>query len=252
MRAGADLRLLRAAVFAAACTALAAAGHLSAGGPPLPAWTLVTAWAALCALSLPLAGRERRSVAALAGALAAGQFALHHLFSLGQFGLPTHHGGDGGGEGPLALAGRLLCNGYALPLTEERAAQIVRDAGLDPTAGAAQSAEATAHAAGAAPSGSLMLLGHLLAALATGWLLRRGEAALWQLVRLATRVAAAHLPWPLAVRLTHLLYGAARPVPYGPAVPRADRYPAAAKPPTLLLAHSMHRRGPPPGLTLAA
>ncbi|MFD7508801.1 hypothetical protein ACFV5N_05550 [Streptomyces sp. NPDC059853] len=248
MCAGADLRLLRAAVFAAACTALAAAGHLGAGGPPLPAWTLLAAWAAVCAVCLPLAGRERPSLPALTAALAAGQLALHHLFSLGQFGLPAH-GGDGSG-GALALAARLLCNDYALTLTEAEAAAIAHNAGLAP---AAPAADAAAQAAQAAPSGPLMLAGHLLAALAAGALLRRGDAALWQLVRLAARVAAARLPWPLAVHLARLLHGALRPTPYLPGAARADRLPAGTKPPALLLAHSMHRRGPPAApLILAA
>ncbi|MET2715961.1 hypothetical protein ABXV03_09505 [Streptomyces harbinensis] len=250
MCAGADLRLLRAAVFAAACTALAAAGHLGAGGPPLPAWTLLAAWAAVCAVCVPLAGRERRSLPALTAALAAGQLALHHLFSLGQFGLPPHGGHGDGPGGALALAARLLCNDYAATLTEAEAAEIAHNAGLTP---AAPAAEAAAQAAHSAPSGPLMLAGHLLAALATGALLRRGDAALWQLVRLAARVAAARLPWPLAVHLARLLHGAIRPTPYLPGAARADRLPAGTKPPTLLLAHSMHRRGPPAAmLALAA
>ena len=39
-RSGADLRLLRAAVFAAVCVVLAAAGHALASCASVPLWTL--------------------------------------------------------------------------------------------------------------------------------------------------------------------------------------------------------------------
>ncbi|WP_129841407.1 hypothetical protein [Streptomyces sp. RFCAC02] len=177
MRAGADLRVLRAAVFAAACATLAAAGHLSAGGLGVSAWALAAGWAAAFLVALPLTGRERRSLPALAALLAAGQFLLHGLYSLGATGA-GHHGG-----GAIAQAHRLLCNDHALALTERSATRIVAAAGLDP---AAPAADAGGAAHGLLPSGG-MLAGHVLAALAAGWLLRRGEAALWRLVRLAAR-----------------------------------------------------------------
>ncbi|MER7158128.1 hypothetical protein ABT380_06435, partial [Streptomyces lydicus] len=95
-----------------------------------------------------------------------------------------------------------------------------------------------------------MLLGHLLAALAVGWLLRRGEAALWRLVRLSA---------PAAYEIAHTLIGTVRgaaalvrallmglgtahgealgaPVSYG------DDKPGPKDP---ALHHSVVRRGPP-------
>ncbi|MGK5531317.1 hypothetical protein [Streptomyces sp. URMC 129] len=246
------MRLLRAAVFAAACATLAAAGHLTATGSGVPPWILCAGWTAAFAVALPLAGRERRSAPALAATLAAAQLALHVLYHLGQHGtLVTGGSGNGHGGGPIDLATRLVCDDHAATLTEAEAVGILRAAGLDPHGGH------TAHAASPPPVGGRacltdaiaslaswpMLLGHLLAALAAGWLLRRGEAALWQLVRLSTT----HLP-PLrrALGLTRVLYGGGprAHVPEQPLPPRADR--ALLPPPRgTVLARAVARRGPP-------
>ncbi|TDC76504.1 hypothetical protein [Streptomyces hainanensis] len=249
MRAGADLRLLRAAVFAAACATLAAAGHLSAGGPGVPAWALVTGWLAAFALAVPLAGRERRSTPAFAAALGAGQLALHALYSLGQHG--TGHGGASGGGHPVGTieqARRLLCNDQIMALTEARAARIVSAAGLAPDGGTTTAAHDWL------PSGP-MLLGHLLAAVAAGWLLRQGERAVWRLLRLA-RPGDADPMFPIALdalapalrralRLARLLCAGA------PFLPPARRRPHPARRPApavagIVLPHALTRRGPPP------
>ncbi|GAB2894154.1 hypothetical protein [Streptomyces mayteni] len=248
MRAGADLRLLRAAVFAAACATLAAAGHLSAGGPGVPAWALATGWFAAFAIAVPLAGRERRSTPALAAALGAGQLALHALYSLGQLG--TGHGGAAGGGHPggtIAQARRLLCNDQVMALTEARAAHIVSAAGLDPAGGAATAAHDWL------PSGP-MLLGHLLAAVATGWLLRRGERALFRLLSLA-RLGDADRAFPIALdtlapalrralRLAGLLCAGATLLPPARRRPHPAHRPAPAVA-GIVLPHALTRRGPP-------
>ncbi|MBL1067960.1 hypothetical protein [Streptomyces sp. 7-21] len=255
MRAGADLRLLRAAVFAAACATLAAAGHLTASGPGVPPWALAAGWAAAFAVAVPLAGRERRSAPAMAALLAAGQLALHCLYCLGQH--TASASGAGGRGGVVAQAAGLLCNGHALQLTPGEARRIVTAAGLDPVGGGPQPP------AGPGPAGALadsaaalltgpMLLGHLLAATAAGWLLRRGEAALWRLVRLSRRLAPADSPLRalrLALRLA--LAVAARLLPaVRPPRPRTGHLP-----PRPLsgadLPGAATRRGPPAVLPAA-
>ncbi|MGA5701944.1 hypothetical protein [Peterkaempfera bronchialis] len=248
-----DLRMLRAVPFAAVCTLVAAAGHAAASGGAVPARALVAGFVLVCALAALFGGRER-SMAAISGGLAAGQLALHLLFHSAQSagGAPMAHAGMGGGgpSGVAAVAGRLLCNGQyvggmlVLPagMTPE---QLVSRAGLDPSAYAAPPLPWW-HAAmlGMSP---LMLAGHLAAAVAAGWWLRCGEAALWRLVRLTASVMqayAAPLRTVLAVAgmLLRGLLGASpvRPLrAYG--AERGDwRLPVPAA-----LRHSVVRRGPP-------
>ncbi|WP_059010209.1 hypothetical protein [Streptomyces specialis] len=246
------MRLLRAAVFAAACATLAAAGHLSATGLAVPLWIMAAGWAAAFTVALPLAGRERRSAPALAAVLGVAQLALHVLYHLGQHGTLGVLGSTGaanGGTGAAGLAARLLCSDGTANLSEAQAIGMLRAAGLDPHAG-------HGHTNAAAATGNVgclgdaiaslaswpMLFGHLLAAIAAGWLLRRGEAALWRLVRLST-----HLP-PLrrALRLARVVSGGG-PRGYAPApcLPRAADgalLPAARG---TVLASAVSRRGPP-------
>jgi hypothetical protein len=93
-----------------------------------------------------------------------------------------------------------------------------------------------------------MVLGHLLAALVAGWLLRGGEAALWRLVGLSGRPLRALL---LAFALVRVLVTG---VAGGPAASglRKVRFPEEGRRPrSVLLRHSVARRGPP-ALALAA
>ncbi|MDG4864185.1 hypothetical protein P8605_39195, partial [Streptomyces sp. T-3] len=85
-RAGEDLRLLRAAVFAAVCVVLSAGGHALASCAAVPLWTLAAGFVAVLAVAAPLAGRAR-SMPGIAGGLAIGQLGLHVLFGLGQHGV---------------------------------------------------------------------------------------------------------------------------------------------------------------------
>ncbi|MGP4114212.1 hypothetical protein ACTWP5_25295 [Streptomyces sp. 4N509B] len=283
MCAGADLRLLRAAIFAAVCAALAAAGHVAAAGPGIALWALAAGWLLVFAVAAPLAGRERRSTAALTAALTAGQFALHTLYCLGQrHSAPTLAAHDDGG-GIIAAARRLLCNDHAIPLTEADATRIVTAAGLDPSAhsghanggaGTGTGADLGGNGSGssfgetvtelpgafldaAASLGSApMLLGHLLAALVAGLLLRRGEAALWRLVRLSgrltvevsvrvTRIATLLRSLPRALRLARALLD--DPAPYATAATaRRGAFATTPEPCGPIAPHAVTRRGPPP------
>ncbi|MEU2432275.1 hypothetical protein ABZ611_22690 [Streptomyces sp. NPDC007861] len=265
--AGAGLRLLRAAVFAAVCVVLSALGHVLAACAPVPWWTLLAGFVMVLAVAAPLAGRER-SLPVIATALAGGQLTLHVLFGLGQRHLTVAPPAD---DALIRTAAKLLCGAGAASLSPADAHRIVVRAGIDPagiahsghqhTAGAgAADATATATASGAA--GVLpdvpMMLGHLLVALATGWLLRRGDVALSRLVRLsaegATEIAEGALVRALRAALV-LVRTLIAGLPGAPgAVPRPVRTDFDTPPPpaTGALQHSVIRRGPPAALALAA
>lgn len=97
------IRLGRAAVFAAVCTALALTGHVTASGDAVAPWTVGAGYAAMTALALLLAGHER-SLPTILGGLFGGQFMLHVLFVAGQASAQgaaiTAHPGHGGLEVP--------------------------------------------------------------------------------------------------------------------------------------------------------
>lgn len=279
MTAGADLRLLRAAVFTVVCVALSMAGHTVAAGAPVPLWTVGVACALVFAVAAPLSGRER-SLRGIVALLALAQVALHTLFSggthggspavpgLGQAGAHAGHGGSTGGTdggGLRELAGQLLCNdGAAAALTDAQARRVISDSGLSgtPTAyapdlshGASATAGLTVDCLRGAVSHALhqltpvMLLGHLLAALTVGWLLSRGETALWRLIRLSATMAttAEELVTVRDLR-TALFYVRALRAGLLPDTP-APRRTAPAHDETVarpvLLHHTVSRRGPP-------
>ncbi|MFD7706175.1 hypothetical protein [Streptomyces sp. NPDC059786] len=294
-RSGSDLRILRATVFAAVCVVLAAAGHGFASRDMVPLWTTTVGFLAVFAVAAPLAGRER-SLPGIAALLALGQTALHTLFGLGQHGtsaassmaasmgssLSASTGASAGAStgtstgvssvtavvaghaSDAALverAARLVCGSSMAAISPEQAQRILSDARLDTghTAAMHHSADAMSAAAGSSMSvlPSLpMLLVHVLAAVAAGWVLRRGDLAVVRLTRLSAEgVAEAALVRALraALALVRALR-AGLPGSTGP-VPRRPRTapPPPAAPRTAALQHSVIRRGPPPGtLALAA
>ncbi|WP_030543738.1 hypothetical protein [Streptomyces albus] len=256
-RAGTGLRLTRAAVFAAVCVVLSATGHVLAARAVIPLWALGGGFLAVLAVAAGLAGRER-SLPGIAAALAAGQVLLHTLFGYAQHlaGPAAAPPGGGSSDTVTALAARLLCGEGGRPLSAAEAHRVVTAAGIDPGAHAAAAATASA-GGGAGPHGVLpasllpspqMLLAHLLAAVLLGLLLRRGEAALFRLVRLSVQglaeralVRSLRTAVGLARALLAGLPGAGGPRlrarrarPYGPGRPRP-----------LYLEHSVSRRGPP-------
>ncbi|MFJ7267208.1 hypothetical protein ACIQV3_11170 [Streptomyces sp. NPDC099050] len=264
-QAGPGLRLIRAAVFTAVCVVLSAAGHALASCATVPWWSLCAGFLAVFAGAAALAGR-RRSLPGIAAALAGGQLALHTVFSLGQ-----HNASAGGGTSSetslAALAAQLVCGGNSVPIHPSDARRIVESAGLDPDALAAQ-AGAQGHMAHAhmgpglvEPAGGLvgllspaMLIGHLLAALAAGWLLGRGDAALFRLLELSRLSAGAGPVRPLRAALAYVrALGAGlqdRPA-------RTPRAAGAGTGPELstgrdALQHTVIRRGPPAAFALAA
>ncbi|WEO96503.1 hypothetical protein A6P39_022060 [Streptomyces sp. FXJ1.172] len=275
---GAGLRILRAAVFAAVCVVLAAGGHTLASCARVPLWTLGAGFLGCLLVVVPLAGRAR-SLPGIAALLALGQTALHTLFGLGQHGAAMVGGmapGPVNGTGATGAAGsslsdsalveqaaRLLCGSSPAALTPGRAFHVLLAAHLvdrsgRPVAGPGTLSHAydvTGSSAGLLPS-LPMLLGHVLAAVAAGWLLRRGDLALLRLIELSAHgvtegalVRSLRAALALVCALCAGLLPAAEPAPRG----RHGARDEAPAPHTTALQHTVIRRGPPAaGLLLAA
>lgn len=256
--------MTRAAVFTAVCVVLSAAGHAVASCATVPWWALALAFIGVFAAVAPLAGR-RRTLPGIAAGLTVGQLGLHTLFGLGQHGTAAAGMPADGTDASLpALAARLVCGGNSVPLSAADARQILETAGLDPAAMAGQAAAQAhmthAHLAGATGEPAIglfspaMLLGHLLAALAAGWLLGRGDAALFRLVELSRLSREADPVRPLRAALAFvraLASGLPGAPSRGPRARRTAPAPAVATGRDALL-HSVIRRGPPAALALAA
>ncbi|MEW2630169.1 hypothetical protein AB0903_00520 [Streptomyces sp. NPDC048389] len=252
--AGAGLRLLRAAVFTAVCVVLSGTGHVLAACRAVPLWTLALGFVGVFVLVTPLAGRQR-SLPAIAGVLTAGQLGLHTLFAVGQGHLRMAPTAD---ETLIRMAAKLVCGAGASAMSAADARRIVTLAGIDPDAHTAH-----VHTVGAVAAPELlpslpMMLGHLLAAIATGLLLRRGDAALLRLIRLSAESAheVVQSAWLRPLRAALVLVRALRTglQALGAASRRA---PTAADGPAPLRAgreiqHTVIRRGPPPVFVLSA
>ncbi|WP_328748662.1 hypothetical protein OHT57_24695 [Streptomyces sp. NBC_00285] len=282
-RSGGDLRVLRAAVFAAVCVVLAAAGHSAASCATVPWWTLGAGFLGAVLVVAPLAGRER-SLAGIATLLAAGQTVLHVLFGLGQHGATTMASmtsmpSTSSAQAAQAVqsaqslsdaslvqqAARLLCGTTAAAISPAQAQKLLTDARLYPGATGTAGATGTSavhHSAADAMAGSSalallpslpMVLGHVLAAVAAGWFLRRGDLALLRLAELSTCSAHSVAEEALvrSLRGAFALVRALRAgLPGAPeAGPRLQRtaLPTVPGPHTTALQHSVIRRGPPAG-----
>ncbi|MGI5456193.1 hypothetical protein ACQEWB_24095 [Streptomyces sp. CA-249302] len=266
-RSGADVRILRAAVFAAVCVVLAAAGHTLASCATVPLWTLGAGFLGAFLVAAPLAGRAR-SLPGIVTLLAAGQTVLHTLFGLGQ-----HRAASGGmsmasmsDASLVERAARLVCGTTAAAITPAHARRILADARLSPDTAMDMSSmnhspdalSGTASPAALLPS-LPMLLGHVLAAIAAGWLLRRGDLALLRLIHLSEQ-SADSLAEGAVVRSLRAALALVRALRAGlPAAPGTGPRPprtallAPRKPRTTALQHSVIRRGPPAaGFELAA
>jgi hypothetical protein len=262
--------VLRAAVFAAVCVVLAAAGHALASLAPVPLWTLGLAFLGAAVVAAPFTGRDR-SLPAVVAVLAVGQTVLHTLFGLGQHMSAAPASGTGAAtlsDATLAdHAARFVCGTTSAALSPADAHRILTDAHVHPglaghgVAAHHHPADAMTAAAGSSavllPSLS-MLLGHVLAAVAVGWLLRRGDLALLQLLEMpalsARTVAEGALVRSLrgALALARALYaGLPGSPPVRPGLPST----VLLAPPelrTTALQHTVVRRGPPVGAVVLA
>ncbi|MET7679497.1 hypothetical protein [Streptomyces sp. NPDC005423] len=256
-RPGSGLRVLRAAVFSAVCVVLAAAGHVLASTGTVPLWTLGAGFLGTVLVTAPLAGRVR-PLPAVVALLAVGQTVLHALFGLGQAGMTaTAPGAMSASDAALvARAAHLLCGTTAAAISPAQAHRILTAARLAPDmdmgamhhpAGALSAASGSGSSMEMLPS-LPMLLGHLLAALAAGWLLRNGDLALLRLADLSAHgVAEGALVRALrgALALVRALRAGLPGVPVTGPRPHRTALFAPPVPHTVALQHTVIRRGPP-------
>ncbi|WP_369029073.1 hypothetical protein [Streptomyces adonidis] len=273
---GSALRMLRAAVFAAVCVVLAGAGHTLASCASVPLWTLGAGFLGVLACAAPLAGRTR-SLPGIVALLAVGQTVLHTLFGLGQHTATSAAASASTAAATdtalVARAARLLCGAPLAAISPAQAQRILSDARISTGGtgtggtgmGAGSDMGSMSHSADSlASAGSLssvlpslpMLIGHLLAAVATGWVLRHGDLALLRLMRLSAHgVAEGALVRSLrgALALARALRAGLPGTPgTAPRVPRACTL-VPLRPPATALQHTVIRRGPPAdALVLAA
>ncbi|MFI7408197.1 hypothetical protein ACIBU0_05960 [Streptomyces sp. NPDC049627] len=268
VRSGGDLRILRAAVFAAVCVVLAGVGHALGSCATVPLWTLGAGFLGVLLATVPFAGRER-SLPGIAVLLAVGQTVLHTLFGLGQHGASagaaTMAGSASGSLSDAALvqqAARLVCGTAAAAISPAQAQRLLTEARLRPAMGThASHRSADALPAGPDASASLlpslsMVLAHVLAAVVAGWLLRRGDLALLRIVDMSALSAhsVAEGAFVRSLRAALALVRALRAgLPNAPETgPRAlcAGWCGPPEPRTLALQHTVIRRGPPAGAAL--
>ncbi|MFF5968426.1 hypothetical protein ACFY64_32815 [Streptomyces collinus] len=257
-RSGHTLRILRAAVFAAVCVVLAGAGHALASCDGIPLWTLGAGFLGVVAVTAPLAGRVR-SLAGITALLAVGQTVLHTLFGLGQHGTAavTSSVPAGGSDAALVQqAARFVCGTTAAAISPAQAHRILTEARIQPSPGAHTHLPSDTLSESASLWPSLpMLLGHVLAALAAGWLLRHGDLALLRLTELSAQgVSEGALMRSLraALALVRALRTGLPGAPEARPRPACAPRPAPPMPRTLALQHSVIRRGPPAAPASAA
>jgi hypothetical protein len=156
------LRLFRAALVTSLAVSLAVAGHVLGGGQ-LPDIAALAGSAAVLLAPAAWLARRQLSFATLFGVLGAGQLMLHTAFT--------------------ALSPGASCLPQ-LPLSQLPLTLLPLTGGLAHSghAGLSCSAAMESMPMGEGGDSLAMLAGHLLATLAVAWLLRSGEAALWQLL----------------------------------------------------------------------
>ncbi|MGW0143782.1 hypothetical protein [Streptomyces calvus] len=223
---GTQLRAVRAALFTTCVVTLSTASHVLLSGAPLPVNTVAAVAAAVFVLAYALAGRER-SFGRIAALLIPLELAADTVFTTGQHVCYGRMGGPV--AGPLRSFGfDVLCGdgtSVGAPL-----ARVTGPAAEGGDRLAALFAEAH-------PGTAWALLGaHIgVGLLAAAWL-RRGERALAQL--LGAVAATTFRPLLLAVAAV-----AVRRAPEVLRPVRPVRRAATAR--SLVLAHSLGRRGPP-------
>lgn len=239
MEVGRSLRGARAAVFAAACVGVSAAGHMWMSAAPIAVWALVAAVLAVGGAAYALGGRQR-GFASIAGLMLAGEAGLHLLFTASQ------RAGDGVSAGASAAP----MASWMPDMSRIKMAQPVPAAdwlcghSMDGMQGMAMSGSGAGGSGDSATMASMpgmtghgsagMIAVHVAAGLLCAWWLRRGEAAAFALLR-----AFAGFALPLLVVILGVC-----PVPdLAVVVPRT----AGAHAPGIrrLLGDALVRRGPP-------
>ncbi|MDW8805286.1 hypothetical protein P1P68_10955 [Streptomyces scabiei] len=230
------LRPARAAVFAAVCVVATALGHAVISGDTLPWWAVGVAFAGTASGAWWLTGRER-GAAAVVGATVVAQGLLHLLFSLSPR-LMAATDAATGGPGATGATGATGASGTSHGVEISHSGMAMHHAGAHSEAMGAPADDSLW--AAVTHGGSVgMLLAHLLAALACGVWLWRGEAAVHRI----TMALAAVLFAPLR-RVCRVLFrtAARHEVPSRGAVVSDGEN---RRPVTATLRHAVVRRGPP-------
>lgn len=219
-----SLRTARAAVFAAACVGVSAAGHVWMSGSTLPAWALLVALFAAGAAGYGLGGRQR-GFASIAGSMLVGEFGLHLLFSAAQH-------ATAGVMSPMAKMPDMP--GIVMPHPVPASAWLCGGGRFAADASSGHGAVSSMPWMSAHGSAGMIAV-HATAGLLCAWWLRRGEVATFRLLRDLARFAAPLLVivWPAAPLVSDLT---AR-------VPEdSDEHAPTG---WSLLVHAVLRRGPP-------
>ncbi|MET9883830.1 hypothetical protein ABZZ20_11930 [Streptomyces sp. NPDC006430] len=223
----APMRTVRAAMFAAVCTALGATGHAYMSDANVPPLGLLVAFGVTGGLAWLAAGRRRGPVG-ITTALLAVQGVLHLVFSGSQTGqaahavMPGHHPmtdvhgmqGMAGMHGTAGMAGMV---------------------GMPGTTGTGGMVEVAGH------GGLGMIAAHVLAGLFCAAWLAWGEVAVFRLA--AVLGAAALLAARPLARAVRLVRAHVSPVPAPPARRPSYEPPRALR--GAVPAHALVRRGPP-------
>lgn len=207
MSASPAVRSLRAAVFAAVCVLLAVAGHRLGTGVTPPVWADGAGFLGVFGTGWVLGARERSLVGI--GVLMLGtQGVLHVVFEAA-----------GSSAGPAAVGGGMHRDAMGAGPVPAKVVGHLYEMCTPVTAA------------------------HVLAALVASWWLRRGEAAVWRLLRCAVEsMPSLGGVWRLLVTPVAL--------PVGPGgVPGAFGRVVALR--QALLRHAVCRRGPPPWVPYA-
>ncbi|WP_269857570.1 hypothetical protein [Streptomyces sp. RPT161] len=193
MYASPVLRSLRAAVFAALCVTLAAAGHSLACHQAPAMRADGVGFVAVFALGYLLGGRER-SLAGIGSAMGVVQVGLHLLFEAA----PMHAGSSMASMPGMSVPGMAMVPQHG--------------------------------------EGGGAIAAHAVAALAASWWLRRGEAAVWSLLRQVAALVPGFVAW----------WRASGVVPEDSSDTRVRQRDARERwTPQVLLRHAVIRRGPP-------
>lgn len=259
MRASPAVRSLRAAVFAALCVLLAAGGHTLATGMEPPVWAQAVGFVPVFAAGWLLGGRER-SLGAIGAATLTSQAGLHlafgaarprswrmpngmavHHLSMSHMAMP-HMPGRDVTRSHMAMPNMALPNTAATHMASAHTASAHTAVAHTAVAHLAATRMTTLqgmrmlHAAAPPPHAVTphATAAHLTAALLLTWWLRRGEAALWSLMRRAVTLLPGLVAW---------WQGYGEPAAPDPA-PRVPGH-GTRTPRPLLLRHTVHRRGPP-------
>ncbi|MDA5141680.1 hypothetical protein PEM37_09185 [Streptomyces sp. AD681] len=232
-------RAVRAGVFAAVCVLLAALGHATMSGAPVPWWTLAAGAGATGAVGWLLAGRER-GLPLIVTVVTAAQLVLHETFSKAQtFAAPSGpHPSASTGTGSMGVHSTHM-GSMSTHSMHMGAMDMGSMGGMDMGGGAhaGHGMPGLGHVHSMSGASSVgMFAAHVLAAILCGLWLAHGERAVFQVLR----AAASWLAAPLRLLL-------ALPTPVCPPSVRRRRTAVVDATVRLLLCSSVTFRGPPVG-----